>query len=114
MIEAYQLKEIASGWVFRDASGASGRHSDYEPYFFSMVQDIQVKGIQDSNIIRFNCASLVCLNKNKQNGSHNTPLRELGCDQFSPLQVLRPSIWIKYTSLFGLVMVPQLCIDLLS
>jgi hypothetical protein len=57
---------------------------------------------------------LICLNKNKQNGSHNTPIRELGRDQFNPLQVLRPRIQIKYTSLFGLVMLPQLFNDLPS
>jgi hypothetical protein len=69
-----------------------------------------------SNIIYFNCACaiLIFLNQNKQNGSYNTPLRELGRDQFSPLQVLLPIIRIKYTSLFGLVMLPQLCIDLRS
>jgi hypothetical protein len=59
------------------------------------------------------CATLIYLNKNKQNGSHNTPLKELGRDQFSPLQVLLPRIRIKYTSLIGLVMLPQLCIGLL-
>jgi hypothetical protein len=57
---------------------------------------------------------LICLNQTKQNGIHNTPLKELGRDQFSPLQVLRPIIWIKYTSVIGLVMLPQLCIALLS
>jgi hypothetical protein len=69
-----------------------------------------------SNIIHFNCAcaTLVCLNQNKQNGSHNTALKELGLDQFSPLLVLRPRIQIKYTSLIGLVMLPKLCIALLS
>jgi hypothetical protein len=67
-------------------------------------------------MIYFNCdcATLIWLNKKKQNGIHNTPLKELGRDQFSPLQVLRPRIWIKYASLIGLVMLPQLCIDLLS
>jgi hypothetical protein len=42
-----------------------------------------------SNIIYFDCAcaTLIFLNKNNQNGSHKTPRRELGCDQFSPLQV---------------------------
>jgi hypothetical protein len=71
-----------------------------------------------SNIIYFNCAcacaALICFNQNKQNGSHNTPLKELGRDQFSPLQVLRPIIRIKYKSLIGLEMLPKLCIDLLS
>jgi hypothetical protein len=69
-----------------------------------------------SNIIYFNCAcaTLICLNQNKQNGSHNTPLKELGRDQFNPLQVLLQRIQIKYTSLIGLVMLLQLCIDQLS
>jgi hypothetical protein len=81
------------------------------PNLFRLLQ-LQIK----SNIIYFNCAcaTLICLNQTKQNGSHNTPLRELGHDQFSSLQVLRPLIRIKYTSLFRLVMLPQLCIDLLS
>jgi hypothetical protein len=56
----------------------------------------------------------ICLNQNKQNVSHNTPLKELGCDQFNPLQVLLQRIQIKYTSLIGLVMLHQLCIDQLS
>jgi hypothetical protein len=61
------------------------------------------KNIIKSNIIYFNCAyaTLICVNQNKQNGSHNTPLKELGRDQFSPLQVLRPIIWIKYTYLLS-------------
>jgi hypothetical protein len=45
MIKAYCLKRITSIWVFRDESGAPGRQSDYEPYFFSMVQSIQVSGV---------------------------------------------------------------------
>jgi hypothetical protein len=71
---------------------------------------VQIK----STIIYFNCAraTLICLNKNKQNGSHSTPIRDLGCDQCSPLQVLRPRIWINYKSLFGLPMLPQLCIGM--
>jgi hypothetical protein len=56
----------------------------------------------------------MCLNQNKQNGSDNAPPRELGYHQFSPLQVLCPIIRINYTSLFGLAMLPHLCIDLLS
>jgi hypothetical protein len=69
-----------------------------------------------SNIIYFNCAyaTLICLNQNKQSGSHSTPLKELERDQFSPIQVLFPIIRIAYTSLIGLVMLPQLCIDMLS
>jgi hypothetical protein len=72
--------------------------------------------ISKSNIICFNCAcaTLICLNQYKQNGSHNTPLIELGRDQFNPLQFLLPRIWIKYTSLIGFVMLPQLCIVLMS
>jgi hypothetical protein len=57
---------------------------------------------------------LICLNQNKQNGSHNTPLKELGHDQFSPLQVLLPRIRIKYTALIELVMIHQLFIYQLS
>jgi hypothetical protein len=69
-----------------------------------------------SNIIYFNCAcaTLICLNQNKQNGIHNTPLKELGRGQFNPLQVLLPRIQIKYISLIGLVILPQLCVDKLS
>jgi hypothetical protein len=69
-----------------------------------------------SNIIYFNCAcaTLICLNQNKQNSSHNTPLKKLGRDQFNPLQVLLSRIRKKYTSLIGLVMLPQLCIEQLS
>jgi hypothetical protein len=57
-----------------------------------------------SNTIYFNCAcaTIICLNQNKQNGSHNTPLRELGRDQFSPLHFLRPRIRIKYKYLIVL------------
>jgi hypothetical protein len=59
----------------------------------------------NSNIIYFNCAcaTLICLNQNKQNDSHNTPLRELGRDQFNQLHFLRPRIRIKYRSLLVLV-----------
>jgi hypothetical protein len=39
-IEAYWLKWITRGWVFRNDSGALGQQSDYEPCFFCMVQDI--------------------------------------------------------------------------
>jgi hypothetical protein len=69
-----------------------------------------------SNIIYYNCAcaTLLCLKQNKRNGINNTPLKELGRDQFYPLQVLIPRIRIKYTSLIGLAMLPQLCIDQLS
>jgi hypothetical protein len=71
-----------------------------------------------SNIIYFNCActTLICLNKTKQNITvAKIPLlRELGHDQFSPLQVLRPRIQIRYKSLFGLMMLLQLCIALLN
>jgi hypothetical protein len=68
------------------------------------------------NIIYFYCAcaTLICLNQNKQNGIHNTLLKELGCDQFSPLQVLLPKICITYTSLIGFMMLPQFCIRLIS
>jgi hypothetical protein len=94
-------------------------HFDTEPISVKLqlppidtTLDIQIK----SNVIHFNCAcaTLICLNQNKQNSSHNTPLKELGHDQFSPLQVLLPRIRIKYTSVIGLVMLPQLCVDLLS
>jgi hypothetical protein len=69
-----------------------------------------------SNIIYFNCAraTLICffLNKHKQNGSHNTPLRELGRDQFSQLvRVLRPKLRLMFTFLSGLAMLLLLCID---
>jgi hypothetical protein len=58
-----------------------------------------------SNTIYFNCAcaTLICINQTKQNGSHNTPLRELGRDQFNQLHLLRPIIRIKYRSLLVLV-----------
>jgi hypothetical protein len=57
--------------------------------------------VNQSNIIYFNCAcaTLICLNQNKQNGSHNTPLKELGRDQFSQLCFLRPIIRIVYRSM---------------
>jgi hypothetical protein len=51
MIEAYWLKGITSGWVFRNEKGAPGRHSDYEPYFFSMVQSIQASGVVASILL---------------------------------------------------------------
>jgi hypothetical protein len=44
MIEAYRMKGITDGWVFRNESGAPGRQSDYEPYFFKMVQNFQASG----------------------------------------------------------------------
>jgi hypothetical protein len=50
MIEAYRLKGIASDWVFRDAIGAPGRQSDYEPYFFSMVQ-VPAKGLVATRLL---------------------------------------------------------------
>jgi hypothetical protein len=58
-------------------------------------------GRYQSNIIYFNfaCATLICVNQNKHNGSHNTPLKELGRDQFSQLRFLRPRIRKVYRSL---------------
>jgi hypothetical protein len=51
MIEAYRLKGITSDWVFRIESGAPGRQSDYEPYFFGMVQIIQVSGVVAARLL---------------------------------------------------------------
>jgi hypothetical protein len=44
MIESYRLKGITSGWVFRKEIRAPGRQSNYEPYFFNMVQSIHASG----------------------------------------------------------------------
>jgi hypothetical protein len=35
------MEGITNGWVFRNESRAPGRQSDYEPYFFGMVQNVQ-------------------------------------------------------------------------
>jgi hypothetical protein len=35
------MKGITSGWAFRNESGAPCWQSDYEPYFFSVVQSTQ-------------------------------------------------------------------------
>jgi hypothetical protein len=51
MIEANRLKGITSGWVFRNKSGAPGRQSDYEPYFFGMVQNIQASGVVAARLL---------------------------------------------------------------
>jgi hypothetical protein len=91
------------------------RDNEYEPgscntYIGMMIKYFKQTRIEyshkiKSNIIYFNCAcaTLICLNQNKQNGSHNTPLRELGRDQFNKLHFLRPRIRIKYKSLLVLV-----------
>jgi hypothetical protein len=44
MIEAYRIRGITDGWVLRNERGAPGRQSDYEPYLFSMVQNVQASG----------------------------------------------------------------------
>jgi hypothetical protein len=36
---------VTSKWVLRDDSGAPARRSTYEAYFFSLVQDIQARGV---------------------------------------------------------------------
>jgi hypothetical protein len=41
------LKGITSGWVFRNKSGAPGRHSDYEPDFFV----IQASGVVAARLL---------------------------------------------------------------
>jgi hypothetical protein len=45
IIEACPLKGITSGSVLQNESGAPGRQSYYEPYFFGMVQNIQTSGV---------------------------------------------------------------------
>jgi hypothetical protein len=51
MIKAYQLKGITSGWVFRNESRSPGLQSYYEPYFFSVVQDIHERGVCDAILL---------------------------------------------------------------
>jgi hypothetical protein len=115
----------SSGWIVPGRAGrninnmsiaASTAMEIFQYYIDDVKEDVQelktdMQNIQKmlqqikSTIIYFNCAcaTLICLNQNKQNGSHNTPLRELGRDQFSLLHFLRPRIRIKYKSLIVLV-----------
>jgi hypothetical protein len=51
MIEAYRMEGIADGWVFRNESGAPGRQSDYEPYFFDMAQNFQASGAVATRVL---------------------------------------------------------------